>query len=171
MSALGSVIGGAETVIGALLDVAGPDATRVAYVGWQDGPIDDLDVLASGDRELVLAEQPTYDPTVGHAHRETVASRKRSGPGTVTLVHHAEAVARVEGKRQVEWRCPVEVGWKRGWITSNTSPGPPSTVAPAARRRPHGAGTGHVIDTRTLTETAVELIEAAFGVPGAEVQE
>jgi hypothetical protein len=166
MSALGSVIGGAETVIRALLDVAGPDATRVAYVGWQDGPIDDLDVLASGDRELVLAEQPTYDPTVGHARRETVASRKRSGPGTVTLVHHAEAVARVEGKRQVEWRCPVEVGWKRGWITSNTSPG-----RPRPWRRPHGAGTGHVIDTRTLTETAVELIEAAFGVPGAEVQE
>ena len=67
LSALGRVIGGAETVIRALLDVAGPDGTLAAYVGWLDSPIDDLDVLAPGDRELALAEQPTYDPTVGRA--------------------------------------------------------------------------------------------------------
>lgn len=153
-------------MIRALLDVAGPDGTLVAYVGWQDGPIDDLDVLAPGDRELVLAEQPTYDPTVGHARRETVASRKRSGPGTVTLVHHAEAVARVEGKRQVECAAPSRSAGSGDGSRRILHPG-----RPRPWRRPHGAGTGHVIDTRTLTETAVELIEAAFGVPGAEVQE
>ena len=153
-------------MIRALLDVAGPDGTLVAYVGWQDGPIDDLDVLAPVDRELVLAEQPTYVPTVGHARRETVASRKRSGPGTVT---------------PSTMRRPSPA-WKRSGRSSGAAPSRSAGSGDGSRRilhpgrprpwrRPHGAGTGHVIDTRALTETAVELIEAAFGVPGAEVQE
>ena len=35
MSALGTVVGGAETVVRALLDAVGPDATLVAYLGLQ----------------------------------------------------------------------------------------------------------------------------------------
>ena len=34
-----------------------------------------------------------------------------------------------------------------------------------------GAGTGHVLDARALAATAVELIEAAFGVPQAPTQD
>ena len=36
MSALGRVVGGAETVVRALLDALGPEGTLVAYTGWQD---------------------------------------------------------------------------------------------------------------------------------------
>jgi aminoglycoside N3'-acetyltransferase len=43
MSALGCVVGGAETVVRALLDALGPDGTLMAYTGWQDAPPDDLD--------------------------------------------------------------------------------------------------------------------------------
>ena len=36
---------------------------------------------------------------------------------TATLVHHAEAVARVEGKRRAAVRCPVLVDGRREWLT------------------------------------------------------
>jgi aminoglycoside 3-N-acetyltransferase len=45
MSALGRVVGGAETVVRALLDALGPEGTLIAYTGWQDEPPDDLDAL------------------------------------------------------------------------------------------------------------------------------
>lgn len=243
MSALGRVIGGTETVIRALFDGVGPAGTLVAYVGWQDGPTDDLDLLAPGDRELVLAEQPVYDPSVGRARRDhgRLAEALRTWPGavhsghpeagvaavgpdaeavalphplddaygpgtpyarvverdgqvvllgapldTVTLVHHAEAIARVEGKRRVHWRCPVVVDGKREWLTLDdidTSTGAlpydgitggidhveyfarSALERGGGRSGPLGSGTGHVIEARALTETAVEAIEAAFGVP------
>ena len=244
MSALGRVIGGAETVIRALLDAVGPRGTLVAYVGWQDGPPDDLDVLAPGHRELLLAEQPVYDPAVGRARRDhgRVAEALRTWPGavrsghpeagvaavgreaaavalphplddaygagtpyarivelggqvavlgapldTVTLVHHAEAVARVEGKRRVVWRCPVVADGRREWPTledidtrSGALPYDGITggvdyvefFARAALERGAGrsgalgAGTAHVLDARALTEHTVGLIEAAFGSSG-----
>jgi aminoglycoside 3-N-acetyltransferase len=241
MSALGTVVGGAETVIRALLDVVGPAGTLVAYVGWEDAPPDDLDVLAPVDRELVLREHPPFDPKRGRARRDhgRVAEAIRTWPGaihsghpeagvaaigydakavarlhpfddaygegtpyarvverngqvvllgapltTVTLVHHAEAIARVEGKRRVSWRCPVLVAGKREWRTLHdidTSSGAlayeritggrdyvehfarAALDAGAGRSGPLGAGTGHVFEARRLTEGTVELIEAAFG--------
>jgi aminoglycoside 3-N-acetyltransferase len=42
MSALGCVVGGAETVVRALLDALGSKGTLMAYTGWQDAPPDDL---------------------------------------------------------------------------------------------------------------------------------
>src|SRR3712207_986246 len=42
MSALGWVVGGAETVVRALLDALGPDGTLMAYTGWQDEPPDKI---------------------------------------------------------------------------------------------------------------------------------
>ncbi len=45
MRSLGQLVGGAETVVRALLDVLGPEGTLMAYTGWQDEPPDDLDDL------------------------------------------------------------------------------------------------------------------------------
>ena len=45
MSALGTVVGGAETVVRALLDTVGLDGTLVAYLGCEDAPPDSLDAL------------------------------------------------------------------------------------------------------------------------------
>jgi len=241
MSVLGRVIGGAETVVRALLDAVEPDGTLVAYLGWADGPPDDLDALPPPERELVLREQPVYDPAVGRARRDhgRLAEALRTWPGavrsghpeagvaavgrdaaaialphplddaygpgtpyarvvehggqvvllgapldTVTLVHHAEAVARVEGKRRVAWRCPVVLEGRREWRTLediDTSAGalPYEEIAGgldyveyfvraalgqgAGRSGPLGAGTGYVLDARRLTESTVELIESAFG--------
>ena len=245
MSALGTVVGGAETVIRALLDVVGPEGTLVAYVGWDDAPPDDLDALAPAERELVLAEQPVYDPSIGRARRDhgRVAEALRTWPGavhsghpeagvtavgrdapavalphplddaygpgtpyariverggqvvllgapleTVTLVHHAEAIAQVPGKRRITWRCPVLVDGGREWRTLqdiDTSCGALSyeritggldyveyfvraaLERGAGRSGPLGSGAGHLLDARRLTDCAVELIESAFASPGA----
>lgn len=241
LSALGRVIGGAETVVRALLDVLGPDGTLVAYTGWQDGPPDDLAALAPAERELVLAEQPVYDPRVGRARREhgrlaeavrtwpdavhsghpeagvaTVGARAAEialphplddayGEGTpyarvveadgqvvllgapletVTLVHHAEAIARVPGKRRVAWEVPVERGGERVWVTLrdvDTSSGAlpyerlvgaedyvawfaaAALAAGAGRAGPLGAGAGHVLEARALVRGTAALVEEAFG--------
>jgi hypothetical protein len=239
MSALGTVVGGAETVVRALLDAVGPDGTLVAYLGWEDAPPDDLDDLASADRELVLAEHPVYDPATGRArarprpyrggaphlarrgplrpsgggrrrrrsrgHRGCAspsAGRRIRGPHadarvverdgqivllgapleTVTLVHYAEAIASVDGKRRIAWQCPVLVDGGVGGgrcttstrargrcrasaspaaaTTSSYSPAPPSNATPA------GAGSSARAPGRTRWAQAHgihrQLIEAAF---------
>ena len=241
LSALGQVVGGAETVVRALLDVVGPAGTLVAYTGWQDAPPDDLDALAADERELVLAEQPAYDPRVGRARRDhgRLAEALRTWPraehsghpeagvaavgaaaaelvashplddayghgtpyerivelrgqvvmlgaplDTVTLVHHAEAVARVPGKRRVAWRCPILVGGLRRWETLHdidTGHGAldygrvtggedyvawfagTALASGAGRSGTIGAGTGQVLEARALVERTVALIEDAFG--------
>lgn len=240
MSALGRVVGGAETVVSALLDVVGPEGALVAYTGWEDGPPEDLDALPPGDRALVLAEQPAYDPRVARARRDhgRVAEALRTWPGavhsghpeagvvvvgasasrvalphplddaygagtpyarviehdgqvvllgaplsTVTLVHHAEAIARVDGKRRVSWRCPLLVDGERRWVMLHdidTSSGAldyaaltggedhvawltrAALAAGAGRSGAVGAGRGHVLEARLLVSHAVALIEGAF---------
>ena len=238
MSALGTVVGGAETVVRALLDTVGLDGTLVAYLGWEDAPPDSLDALDAGERELVLAEQPVYDPTTGRARRDhgRLAEALRTWPGavhsghpeagvaavgpdasaialphplddaygvgtpyarvverggqvvllgapldTVTLVHHAESIAAVGGKRRVAWRCPVlgERRWRRSttstpvavrfptskWRATSTT----SSTSPECTRARGGsdgaarAGAAHIFDARLLVEVSVSLIEAAFG--------
>ena len=56
MSALGHVVGGAETVVRALLDAVGPGGTLMAYTGWQDEPPDDLDELDEESKRIYLEE-------------------------------------------------------------------------------------------------------------------
>jgi len=243
MSALGTLVGGAETVVRALLDAVGPGGTLVAYVGWEDAPPDDLDALPKDERALILAEQPVYDPAVARARRDhgRVAEALRTWPGaahsghpeagvaavgrdaagialphplddayghgtpyarvveaggqvvlvgaplsTVTLVHHAEAIARVNGKRRVVWRCPVRVAGRREWRTLSdidTSAGAlpyehitrgddyvahfarSALDAGAGRAGPLGSGVGHVLEARPLVAHTVEAIQAAFRRP------
>jgi aminoglycoside 3-N-acetyltransferase len=174
MSALGHVVGGAESVVRALLDALGPEGTLVAYTGWQDAPPDDLDALGEATRRAYLEEHPAYDPRVALARRDhgRVPEALRTWPGarhsghpeagvaavgplaeaitvghpyddaygagtpyarlvelggrvavlgapldTVTLVHHAEAVAEVPGKRRVNYRYPILKGGERVWRT------------------------------------------------------
>ncbi len=181
MSALGRVVGGAETVVRALLDALGSEGTLVAYTGWQDRPPRDLfwgDGLARDPddeaRRVHLEEHPAYDPRVALSRRDhgRVPEVLRTWPGsfhsghpeagvaavgplaealtgdhplddafgagtpyarlvelggsvlmlgapldTVTLVHHAEAVAKVPGKRRVSYRWPVLLNGGRVWRT------------------------------------------------------
>ena len=174
MSALGWVLGGAETVVRALLDTLGPDGTLMAYTGWQDEPPDDLGDLDEETRQIYLEEHPAYDPRVALSRREhgRVPEALRTWPrarhsghpeagvaavgpaaevltaehpyddaygagtpyarlvelggqvavlgaplDTVTIVHHAEAIAEVPDKRRVSYGSPVIVGGERLWRT------------------------------------------------------
>jgi len=102
---------------------------------------------------------------------------------TVTLVHHAEAVAEVPGKRRVSYGMPVVVEGERIWRTYSdidTSEGalPYQRVlggedyvghiarsalsAGAGRGGQVGEGTAYLFDARSLVEHAVAWIERNF---------
>src|SRR5215212_736177 len=102
---------------------------------------------------------------------------------TVTLVHHAEAVAAVPDKRRVSYGRPVMVGGERVWRTFSdidTSEGalPYESVlgeedyvehvaisaleAGAGRIGPVGEATAHLFDARGLVGHAVDWIERTF---------
>jgi aminoglycoside 3-N-acetyltransferase len=240
MSALGRVVGGAETVVRALLDALGPKGSIMAYTGWQDEPPDDLDALDEETRRTYLREHPAYDPRVALSRRDhgRVPEALRTWPGahhsghpeagvaalgplaealtashpyddaygadtpyarlvelggqvallgapmdSTTLVHHAEAIARVPGKRRVSYRYPVFEGGERVWRTFSdidTSEGALSyervlgdedyiehiarsaLAAGAGRSGPIGEATGYVFEARALLEYAVGWIERNF---------
>jgi aminoglycoside 3-N-acetyltransferase len=240
LSALGHVVGGAETVVRALLDALGPGGTLVAYTGWQDAPPDDLDVLDGETRRAYLDEHPGYDPRVALSRRDhgRVPEALRTWPGalhsghpeagvaavgrlageitashpdddaygagtpyarlvelggqvamlgapldTVTLVHHAEAVAKVQEKRRVVYRCPVFEGGQRVWRTFSdidTSEGAlpyehligeedyisylarSALAAGCGCSRKLGEATAHLFEARPLVEHTVGWIERNF---------
>lgn len=97
MSALGWVVGGAETVVHALLDALGPEGTLMAYTGWQDEPPDDLDALDDETERIYLEEHPAYDPRVAHARRDhgRVPEALRTWPGARHSGHPEAGVAAV----------------------------------------------------------------------------
>ena len=97
MSALGRVVGGAETVVRALLDAVGPDGTLVAYTGWQDAPPDDLGAFDAETRRAYLEEHPAYDPRAALASRDhgRVAEAMRTWPGACHSGHPEAGVAAV----------------------------------------------------------------------------
>jgi aminoglycoside 3-N-acetyltransferase len=241
MSALGHVVGGAESVVHALLDALGPAGTLVAYTGWQDAPPDDLDALGDEARRTYLEEHPAYDPRVALSSRDhgRVPEALRTWPGsrhsghpeagvaaigplaeeittehsyddaygagtpyarlvefggqvamlgapldTVTLVHHAEAVAEVPGKRRVSYLYPVLEDGERVWRTFSdidTSEGvlPYERVigeedyirhiarsaleAGIGTSRPVGQAIAYLFEARGLVEHAVGWIERNFG--------
>lgn len=243
MSALGHVVGGAETVVRALFDALGPEGTLMAYIGWQDFPPDDLAALDETSRQLYLEEQPAYDPRVALANRShgRVAEALRTWPsachsghpeagvaavgplagelvephpyddaygeGTpyarlvafggqvvlvgapldaVTLVHHAEAIAKLGGKRRVSYRAPILVEGERVWRTfSDIDTGEGvlpygqvlggedyikhisslALAAGAGRSGPLGETTGYVFEARKLTTHAVRWLEQNFASP------
>ncbi|CAN5886530.1 aminoglycoside 3-N-acetyltransferase [soil metagenome] len=243
MSAIGRVVGGAETVVHALLDVLGPEGTLMAYTGWQDAPPDDLGVLDEAARRAYLEEHPPYDPRtalssrdhgrVPEAMRTWLKSRHSWHPEagvaaigpladaitashpyddaygagtpyarlvelggrvamlgapleTVTLVHHAEAVAKVPGKRRVSYGMPTLVDGERVWRTFSdidTSEGALpyerllgededyiehiarlALTAGIGGSGPVGEATSYLFDARELLEFAVGWIERTFGV-------
>jgi aminoglycoside 3-N-acetyltransferase len=173
MSAIGWVIGAAETVVRALLEALGPEGTLMAYASWEEH------VYRAGDwppehRRAYLAEPPVFDVATAEAARDhgRIPERVRTWPGaehsghpeaavvavgararwlteghpaddaygpdspfarlveaggqvlmlgapldTVTLLHHAEAIARAEPKRRVTYRVATADG---GRVTERT---------------------------------------------------
>ena len=173
LSAVGWVVGGAESLVRAVLRAVGPAGTVCAQTTWEDIPFH----LASWPaewRNAYLRELPPFDPELSEAaHFEgRFAERLRTWPGAVrsanpgcclsavgararwlvdphpleegfgpgspyerlvaarakvlllgaplhsiSVLHHAECVARVDGKRRTEFRVPLARNGTRTWTT------------------------------------------------------
>lgn len=106
---------------------------------------------------------------------------------TLTLVHHAEAVAEVSGKRRVAYSMPVVAGGRRTWRTFsdiNTSEGAlpyerilgekdyiehiarAALAAGVGRAGKVGEAPAYLFDARKLVEQAVGWIERNFAAKG-----
>ena len=102
---------------------------------------------------------------------------------SATLVHHAEAVARVPGKRRVSYGMPVLLDGERLWRTFtdiDTSEGAlpyehllgeedyiehiarSALASGVGRSGPVGEGIAHLFEARGLVEHAVRWIEQNF---------
>jgi aminoglycoside 3-N-acetyltransferase len=106
MSAIGWVVGAAETVVRALLEALGSDGTLLAYVGWNDNT-GGMDYWPPKWQDAYRAERPPFDPLFSEADRQMgrVAERIRTWPG-----------ARVSGSH---FRRMVAIGSKAAWLTES----------------------------------------------------
>jgi aminoglycoside 3-N-acetyltransferase len=102
MSAIGWVVGGAETVVRAVLEALGLDGTLVAYTGWNDNPFE-LEGWPSDWKDSYLRELPAYDPTVSQPARDNgrVPERIWTWPDSVRSAHPEANVTAIG--RQASW--------------------------------------------------------------------
>jgi aminoglycoside 3-N-acetyltransferase len=106
MSAIGWVVGGAETVVLALLDVLGAAGTLMAYVGWNDST-GGLTGWPPEWQEAYRSERPPFDPEFSETDRQMgrVPERIRTWPG-----------AKVSGSH---FRRMAAIGSSAGWLTGD----------------------------------------------------
>jgi aminoglycoside 3-N-acetyltransferase len=102
MSAIGWVVGGAETVVRAVLEALGPDGTLVAYTGWNDNPFE-LEGWPPDWKDSYLRELPAYDPTISQPARDNgrVPERIWTWPDSVRSAHPEANVTAIG--RQASW--------------------------------------------------------------------
>lgn len=86
--AIGSVVGGPDVVLQALLDVLTAHGTLMMYVGWEDAPYE----LASWPEQrqrAYLEESPPFDPATSRAYRKwsILTEYLRTWPGACRSQH------------------------------------------------------------------------------------
>lgn len=103
MSAIGWVVGGAQTVAEALLDAVGAEGTILVLTGWQDGPPYHQQQWDEERRRSYMQECPPFDPRKAHADGENgrVPEAVRTWPGAAHSRHPACAFAAVGAR--AEW--------------------------------------------------------------------
>jgi aminoglycoside 3-N-acetyltransferase len=95
MSALGRVIGGAQTIVEALTAALAPRGTLLVLTGWQDRPPYHQQDWDETERRLYRAEAPAFDPLLARAEREhgRVPEAVRTWPGARHSRHPVGAFA------------------------------------------------------------------------------
>jgi aminoglycoside 3-N-acetyltransferase len=232
MSALGWVVGGSETVVRSLLDVAG---TVMVYASWADH-VYTLDDRPREYHAAYLDEPPLWDPATGEVDPDygRIPERVRTWPGalrsvhpeasvvavgpraawltephedgygagspfarlveaggdvlmlgapleTVTLLHHAEAIASAPGRRTVTYEIALADGTVRSYTDIETSGGAydyasleldadefeviarDALAAGIGVRGRVGAAECHLFPAAELTAFSVDWIERRFG--------
>jgi len=151
MSAIGWVVGGAETVVTALLDVLGPAGTLMAYVGWNDstGGLTGWPPLW---QEAYRSERPPFDAEFSETDRQMgrVPERIRTWPG-----------ARVSGSH---FRRMAAIGSAAGWLTEdqpwNHGFGPGSPLAKLVEAGGQVLLLGAPLDRLTILHHAESLVDS-----------
>lgn len=89
MKSLGWVLGGADTVVRALLDAVGPEGTLVATCGWHSDTWYGFERWPTSMQELYRAEMPAFDPERSEATPEVgrIPERIRTWPGAIRSTH------------------------------------------------------------------------------------
>ena len=98
LRSVGSVVGGANAVVHALLDAVGASGTLVAYADWETG-VEDFDDPSIADAI------PVFDKRIARAARDhgILAETLRTWPGTVRSDHPDAGIVAL-GSR-AEWLC------------------------------------------------------------------
>jgi aminoglycoside 3-N-acetyltransferase len=151
MSAIGWVVGGAETVVRALLDVLGPAGTLMAYVGWNDST-GGLTRWSPEWQEAYRAECPPFDPEFSETDRQMgrVPERIRTWPG-----------AQVSGSH---FRRMAAIGSAAGWLTDDQpwdhGFGPGSPLAKLVEADGEVLLLGAPLDRLTILHHAESLVDS-----------
>ncbi|HET7482302.1 MAG TPA: aminoglycoside 3-N-acetyltransferase [Actinomycetota bacterium] len=88
ISSLGYVVGGADSVISALLEAVGPSGTIIMLVGWEHDAFD-IDEWPERVRTAYLNDPPVFDHrrSEGARYVGRLPERARTWPGAVTSTH------------------------------------------------------------------------------------
>jgi aminoglycoside 3-N-acetyltransferase len=151
MSAIGWVVGGAQTVVTALLDVLGPAGTLMVYLGWNDS----TGGMATWPREwqeAYRAECPPFDAQFSETDRQMgrIPERIRTWPG-----------ARISGSH---FRRMAAVGAAAGWLTEDQpwdhAFGPGSPLAKLVEADGQVLLLGAPLDRLTILHHAESLVDS-----------
>jgi aminoglycoside 3-N-acetyltransferase len=153
MSALGWVVGAAETVVHALRDALGPDGTLMAYASWAEHVYMDAD-RPPEHRDGYRAEPPVFDLAISEAARDhgRVPERIRTWPGT-RRSRHAEASV-------------VALGPRAGWLTETHAPGDGYGPTSPFARLVEAGGQVLLLGAPLNTITLLHHAEATATAPG-----
>jgi aminoglycoside 3-N-acetyltransferase len=150
MSAIGWVVGGAETVVRAILDALGPAGTLLAYAGWNDNT-GGLNEWPPEWQDAYRSERPPFDAQFSEADPQMgrVPERIRTWPG-----------ARASGSH---FRRMVAVGPQAGWLTADQpwdhAFGPGSPLAKLVQADGQILMLGAPLDRLTIIHHAESLVD------------
>ncbi len=148
LSSLGFVIGGADTVVAALLELLGPGATLVAMTGWEHDAFD-FDEWTPARQEAYRSDPPAFDPDVSEARGDygRLPERIRTWPGARNSTHPEARFS--------------AIGHRAGWITAgqpmNYPQGPGSPLAKLVEARGYVLMLGAPLETITLLHHAEDI--------------
>ncbi|RIV25313.1 aminoglycoside 3-N-acetyltransferase [Fibrisoma montanum] len=112
----GPILGGPDTLIGALLDVLGPEGTLLCYVNWEQQYEDAIDETGRLP-ETLKADIPPFDPAASRASRDhgAFAEFVRTTPGAYRSRNPGASVAAI-GARAAWFTAdhPLDYGYGPG---------------------------------------------------------
>jgi aminoglycoside 3-N-acetyltransferase len=152
MSTIGWVVGGAETVVTALLDVLSPAGTLMAYIGWNDST-GGMTGWPPAWQEAYRSERPPFDAEFSETDRQMgrVAERIRTWPGAKVSGSHFRRMAAIGAA--ADW-LTKDQPWDHGF-------GPGSPLAKLVEADGQVLLLGAPLDRLTILHHAESLVDSS----------